>query len=172
MSEYFCPLPVLEIFKTLHVFLQLHSSCIIFILCHFINCFNCCIYEWHSRQGNKKKLKFGNIGVQYFLKKKHSPPPFSKLYGSGYSCVPLPAVSFYFPFFCLSNIYFLWVLRKTSKVECLIENLMHSDSFLLDTHLTEFGKYWFFNRVWKVYINTLKNKCLIANFQSVWTPSP
>jgi len=117
-------------------FFNLNSSCIIFILCHFINCFNCCIYEWHSRQGNKKKWSWGTEVYNIFLKKKHS-PPLSKLNGSGfslrsYSCVPLPAVGFYFPFFCLSNI--LWVLRKTSKVECLIENLMHSDSFLLDTH--------------------------------------
>ena len=45
-------------------FFNLISSCIIFVS-HFINCFNCCIYEWHSWQENLKKLKLGNRGVAY-----------------------------------------------------------------------------------------------------------
>ena len=44
-------------------FFNLNSSCI--FVCHFINCFNCCIYEWHSWLGNLKKLKLGNRDAAY-----------------------------------------------------------------------------------------------------------
>ena len=41
-------------------FFNLNSSCI--FVCHFINCFNCCIYEWHSWLGNLKKIEVGEQG--------------------------------------------------------------------------------------------------------------
>jgi hypothetical protein len=44
-------------------FFNLNSSCI--FVCHFIKCFNCCIYEWHSWLGNLKKLKLGNRDAAY-----------------------------------------------------------------------------------------------------------